>query len=359
MESEFELPEIVLPYKFKFSRVDSNGQSTQIFSSTGYLEHDEIKLGKKTYRLESIIQVSINQKYIALLGAEDDESWAETIMINRGDPAAIKRFIDKRCSRRWAQLRKEALSKKGLEGEFRAIDCKYCGATNDLTGFKRTPQVLCQFCDTIFTEQDEPDKRDLKYRICDECAYYGQPRPFTEFYLVFLVFFTWYSWETRVKCHNCMRRSAWKMVFANFIFILGLPYALGQLIRSYMGAKIQSKYQKLEAANAYAKSLNVNKASDLYEEILEIHHPAAGVQYNLALAHLTASNFDEALIEAKDALSSCANYYPAANIIIQALKSKSMYKEADKFTNSWGVLPGELEESDPPADADLERDEDA
>ncbi len=331
---------------FKFSRLNEQGQSTQIFSSQGRIDSRDLVLGKKFYPLTQIMQVNRNQKRLAIVGVEGENVWIERLEISKGDAKEIKQLIDRSCSKRWAENHYKELMEKGCESFYKLSACPNCKSFVNHSGFEDSPQVYCNYCETIFDKNQGADPLEEKYHICEQCGYYSQPRPFTEFYFVFLLVFYYFQYNTKTKCHVCMRSSAWKMFFGNLLFVLGAPFALGQLIRAYQGSKIGSKYQGLESANASARAKKINQAREKYLDLLSSYSPAAGIQYNLALAHIAAGEVDAGLIEAKKTLSACANYHPAANVIVHCLNAKGLQKEAQAFADHWGFIPGMDKKSD-------------
>jgi hypothetical protein len=155
-----------------------------------------------------------------------------------------------------------------------------------------SPQVYCPFCHTLGTMDAlaGPIKAEAQYRLCDQCGMYSKPRKFTIFYFYFLlVLYGFYQKETW-RCPACMRPEAWKMLFGNLLFVIGVPVALVQLFRSYGGTDIGRLFAGLDSANLKARQGNLAGAIEAYRRILTEHPVAAGIKYNIGLAALSKND---------------------------------------------------------------------
>jgi hypothetical protein len=241
----------------------------------------------------------------------------------------LRRAINFRCSRQQARKRKKALERAGQRTLFSAAECPYCESVVDLSGFARTPQMYCPFCEVVVTRTEAVPPGEHGYRLCDTCGYYGRQRPFTDVFVVFLVVAAMHQHQTTVMCHACMRPAAWKMLWKNLIFLLGVPIALSQLVRAYTAPVVLCRaYPGLDAANYAAHTGNFAKADDLYRRILDRAGPAAGVHYNRAVLLAGAGQWEECLEEIEAAWADCANYRPAFQLACTALQNLGRDAEA-------------------------------
>jgi hypothetical protein len=215
-----------------------------------------------------------------------------------------------------------------------------------LTGFRESPQISCQFCHCVATvEGARPEEK--QYRLCDECGRYSKPRQFTIFYFYFLLVI--YGWTSRStwRCPGCMRKEAWKMLFGNLIFVLGVPVAITQLIRSYGSDQVLGKFKGLDTGNLKARRGNVNGALQQYEAIMDRVPYAAGIKYNLATALLASGDPEKAAQVYELALDDCSNYAPAyqqLRALYAQLGRKAELVELERMWSSGGeeVVEGEV-----------------
>jgi hypothetical protein len=133
-----------------------------------------------------------------------------------------------------------------------------------------------------------------------------------------------------------MRGEAWKMLAANALFVLGAPFALWQLLRSYFMGSHRSNYPNLDSANCAAQAGNVEKAETLYQFMLERAPLVAGIHLNSAKAHAHVADWRGCLQSALNSLSACSNYNPAAGLVLQSLRSQNLIQEAEVFEQQWG-----------------------
>jgi len=248
----------------------------------------------------------------------------------------------------WAKQHREDLQKRGLGHTYRDAVCPECSATVILSDMPESPQLYCQFCDTLVTTDPtaEPIAKESEFKICEECGMYSRPRKFTIFYFYFLlVIYGWWS-DTTWRCPACMRGEAWKMLFGNLIFLLGVPVAITQLIRSYGGDKVLGKFKGLDTGNLKARKGNVNGALQHYETIMERVPYAAGIKYNLATALLGTGEQEKAAQVYELALDDCSNYAPAYHqlrALYEQLGRKAELAELDRIWSSGGEEDEEVE----------------
>ncbi|MGI9455411.1 MAG: tetratricopeptide repeat protein, partial [Aeoliella sp.] len=245
----------------------------------------------------------------------------------------------------WAKRHREELNAEGRGGEYRDATCPHCDAVVDLTGFPASPQVSCEFCHSLshIDPLEGRPKDDSKYRLCDECGMFSKPRKFTIFYFYFLLVFWGFQQRTTWRCPGCMRGDAWKMLFGNLLFVIGVPVAIVQLIRAYGGTDVGGTYPGLDSANLKARAGKFKAAVADYQKILEIQPVAAGVKYNIAHAFLQREDWQGASQMLGYALHDCANYQPAANALAACYENLGEEEKLVALKEQWNVVDEELE----------------
>jgi tetratricopeptide (TPR) repeat protein len=133
-----------------------------------------------------------------------------------------------------------------------------------------------------------------------------------------------------------MRGEAWKMLFGNLLFLVGVPVAIVQLFRAYGGTDVGGKYPGLDSANVKARSGNFEQAIADYRKILDKQPVAAGVKYNIARAFLQREDFQGAAKMLEYALSDCANYGPAAHALAGCYERLGEQEKLAELKRQWG-----------------------
>ena len=325
--------------KFKYKPINKKGNETGFFSKRGEVNEDEVILNKDALPIASIVQVVRRQKRLVLFVLTEDGPIQIALSITSGKASAIKEMIDRLGSATFAIQHKKQLEAVGKGHLFNAAVCPYCEATVDLSGYAESPEMYCMFCERIGVVDGEPKLKQNPFQLCDNCGYFSTPQKFTSFYFVFLLVVYFFQTKQSVRCHACMRGEAWKMFWGNLLFILGVPFALWQLGRAYIGGASRSEYPDLDAANHAAQKGKIDKAEALYLGIID-RNPSqvAGIHYNMAKASLTVNEIDGALGAARQSLAECSNYRPAAELIVQTLESRGLDEEAKLFWNDWNKL---------------------
>ena len=60
----------------------------------------------------------------------------------------------------WPVKSETGLTKSGKLGNYRDHVCPFCNSTIVMTNLPVTPQVYCNFCDTLFSVEQQPGGRD-------------------------------------------------------------------------------------------------------------------------------------------------------------------------------------------------------
>lgn len=323
------------PQRFKYKRLNKNGVETGFFSSRGEVTDTHLSLGKRTIPLADIAQVIRKKNRLVVFFAGSDGPDSIALAVTSGRARPIKERIDLLCSAQWAEQHQQELERSGRGHLFRARTCPHCQATVDLSGFDESPELYCPFCETISSEDSETAPVGKTFRICEHCGYFSEPRPFTSFYLIFLIVAYYFQHQRTTRCHACMRAEAWKMLIINSIFVFGGPFALWQVIRAYFASSIASRYPELNPANHAARARNIEKAERLYEAILARVPHGAGIHYNHAKACAEIEDWDRCLQAAWNSLKDCANYAPAADLVLLALEEQGETEKAAAFEEFW------------------------
>ncbi len=325
--------------KFKFKVLDDNGNETGFLSKKGSFDGETLVLDEATIPIVAILRAQrrFNRLVLTLL-QQDGTTTMAGVAITGGNLAGLMELLNQCTSDTWAQMRKDALAKEGRAGEFRSEACPYCQATLDLTLFPPTPQIYCSYCETVVTKTGTAPPDEKTFRVCERCGLYAQPKGFTTFYFIFLVVVFQWSYRRTYMCNACMRGEAWKMFFGNFLFILGLPFAIVQLVRAYFGGSSLSRsFAGLDKANALAKRGKIEASAAEYELIEGRLTHCAGVKYNRGVAHETAGQSDDAATHLGRALDDCANYTPAYNALCAVFEKLGRTAELNSLRKRWGA----------------------
>lgn len=303
--------------EFKFHWLDEKGNATAVFRKKGSFDGETLLLEETEIPASGIIGSDIRDNNMALSYATTDEANPVGMFLiqltSNKEAVSLKKSLDIARSREWAKSHQEELSKSGQGHRFRSEVCPACQATLILSDMPETPQLYCHFCDTLsrIGPGEEPIPQEKELRICEECGMYTKPQKFTIFYIYFLlVVYGWWSQPTW-RCPPCMRGDAWKMLFGNLLFVIGVPVAIVQLIRSYGGASVGGLYKGLDSGNIAARQGDLAKAVANYRTILEQVPTSAGVKYNLGMALLAQGNEEKAAASFEKSLEDCSNYVPA------------------------------------------------
>ena len=307
------------PLRFKFQWIDDNGNATGFFRKRGSFDGETLLLDDVEIPAGVITQAEVRDtRMIFAVLTESGEPAVLAVNLTQRAAQNLKLEIDISRSATWAEFHKQRLEKKGRLAEFRDEECPQCGATLVLTDMPETPQLYCQFCNSLSTidAMHDPPAGEHHLKICDECDRFSKPRKFTVFYFVFLVVVYYVSHRSTWRCPACMRGDAWKMLFGNLPFLIGVPVAMVQLARSYGGSVTGGAYHGLDAANLKARRGDLMGALEGYRAILDRVPHSAGVKYNLGRALLDQGETARAAATLELALDDCSNYVPAYPLLV-------------------------------------------
>ncbi len=199
----------------------------------------------------------------------------------------------------------------------------------------RSPQLYCHFCDLLLTLNDaEAPAGERDCKLCDECGMFSKPRKFTIGYFYFLFFV--YGWSQRItwRCPACMRGEAWKMFFGNLLFLLLVPVAIAQLIRSY-GGSVAGPFAGLDKANLKARKGDLLGALRIYSQISQRVTYSAGVKFNVARAMLQQEKTPQAAETFRLALGDCGNYVPAYHGLVHCYEELGQHENLAELKQIW------------------------
>ncbi len=322
--------------QFKFLWHNGLGKKNQI--RTGSFDGHTIRLGEFTVVVANIIDFSTHeQNFFFEQFVKQGSPQSIHIEVFDTDVAKLQKAIDASHSAAVAHQERERLSIAGELNSYRDAICPFCDSTIVLSGLPETDQVFCEFCDTLFSVQREEFNNDERYfRICEGCGMYSRPRQFAVFYFYFLVFTFGFHHDTTIRCSGCMRSSAWKMVFGNLFGLLGFPFALMQLYRSYATSKLTGRFEGLDDANVLSRRRKIDQALDKYDEIMDKVPDNAGVKFNIGFGLFLKKDYEHAQQMFEMSLDDCANYWPSLNGLIRVLKLQNKTKELEAVEKLWG-----------------------
>ena len=254
--------------------------------------------------------------------------------MSSGPIDALHSSLNEIASARRADERRRGLDNGGAAAAaFRSVECPHCRSTLDLTGFAETPQIYCDFCDTVYTADGSGPEDEAEFSLCDRSRLYARSRSFTECNV---------PWR-RHRVHACnaaFRPVALRMLLCSLPLVVGVPHALHQLGRTLVGGEARSRaFRGLNRANADAMSGRTDRAIAGYRGLAERLGPAAGVRYNEGLAAGKAEFFAEAVLAFEAALEDCANYRPAAELLALSLQQLGDHEGLTELAARWKGEP--------------------
>lgn len=336
------------PLEFRFHWLNDQGQPQGFRRKKGRFDGELLVLDDVEIPAAAILHVEVRENRMAMAVMTADGKQATVLLMpaSRRDTERIKSALDIARSDVWAQMHREELEKKGRGHAVRTSVCPHCDATLILTDMPVTPQIYCRFCHSLSTVSPdlEPVPGERTLRICDECGMFSKPRRFTIFYFYFLLVVYGFHYRFTWRCPPCMRGDAWKMLFGNLIFLLGVPVALVQLFRSYGGTDFVGPFKGLDTGNIRARKGDFAGALDQYRAIQERVPHSAGIKYNLGFALRQQGDRERAAGAFQAALDECSNYAPAYAHLRELYADLGATEQLKQLRRIWGE-----EESPQPA----------
>ncbi len=326
-----------LPIRFKFRWVDDDGNETGFFSNKkGSFDGQELVLDDIEIPAANIISMEVYEERLAVAFTVGDMGDTAMFRVYKVRAADLKRAVDVVRSATWAEMTREKMVEQGRGGSFRTETCRQCTATLDVSDMPETPQVYCHFCDSLTTTGQGGLPNEHEFGLCEECQMYSKPKRFTIFYFYFLLVIWGFSSRVTYRCPACMRGEAWKMLFGNLLFLLGIPVAIVQLFRCYGGKITGNVVAELDAANLRARKGDMLGALQGYQKVLEQVPFAAGVKYNLALALTEQNEIERAAETLELAFEDCANYAPAYSRLFDCYEHLGEEAKLQELRRIWG-----------------------
>ncbi len=328
---------------FKFHWLNDQGQPTSMMRKKGHFEGETVTLEEAEIPAAVIVESAVRENKMAItaIAADEQEEYVTMLIQLPSKKVAeeLKKRIDLARSAAWARHHRKALEDKGLGHTFRQEQCPRCTATLILSDMPESPQLYCHFCDSLSTIDPgaDPISQERDLRLCEECGMYTRPQKFTIFYFYFLLVVYGFSSRSTWRCPPCMRGEAWKMLFGNLIFVLGVPTAIWQLARSYGGSSVGGPFKGLDTGNIKARKGDLAGALESYRTILGKVPVSAGVKYNLGMALLAQGNKEKAADSFELALQDCTNYVPAYGQLCHLLQELGETERLKELAQMWAT----------------------
>jgi thioredoxin-like negative regulator of GroEL len=132
-----------------------------------------------------------------------------------------------------------------------------------------------------------------------------------------------------------MRGDAWKMLFGNLLFVIGVPVAIVQLLRSYGGSVVGGAFKGLDTANLKARKGDLLGALAGYRTILQRVPHSAGVKFNLGRALIDQHETARAAETLRLALDDCSNYAPAYQLLVPCYEQLGETDKLEALRQMW------------------------
>jgi len=326
------------PLQFKFHWLDENGNQQGFRSKKGVFDGETLFLDdvEVPAAVMTDVQFRDNRLIFSAIG-EDEEPVVLAIMLSGISTSELKAALDQSRSAAWAEFHKQELAEKGRAEAYREEQCPRCHTTLILTDMPKTPQLYCHYCDTLTTidEYEAGPAGESDLRLCEECGMFAKPTKFTIFYFWCLIVVYGFNSRPTWRCPACMRGEAWKMFFGNLLFIIGVPVAVVQLIRSYGGSSPGGAFKGLDTANIKARSGDIMGALELYREILDRVPYSAGLKYNIGRALLEKNELERAAESFRLSLEDCSNYVPSYHMLAALYEDLDETEKLKELKRMW------------------------
>jgi hypothetical protein len=348
------------PVKFRFTFHSWPGEGLQAWTKNGQFDGKTLTLGKLSLSADQIIGTGCKGEYVQFLflDAEVEESAAEKKKAKKKpvdefdqplaaevtpppQPQLVLRQGLIASSRLTAEANKARWKEQGHPEVYRDQVCPACDSVNFLSNMPESPQLFCTYCDrlTTISPTAEPPAVERELKICEHCGLFSRPQKFTLFYFYFLLVVYGFYWKERECCRNCLRAPAWRMLLTNLLFILGVPWALSQLLRSYLSGKGLKEYRELDRGNLLASKGRPAGALIEYQKILDRVGHSAGVKYNLGLSLIQQSEDRHAILALEASLLDCSNYSPAYEALRPLYEKLQETEKLASLEKRWASVP--------------------
>ena len=317
---------------FKYRPLNEDGDPASVMRKDGVLTDSNLVLVDGEYPLWSI-ELARSARDRVVMSVRDGDSFVLAIQVAKPDVLALA--INTRASYIQAQAEYQDLERQGRAHEYNSVLCPRCQSTVSLTGYAQSPRVFCQYCDLIFfsggAADDDQDREEFSF--CPECDLFAPVRSYFVFQFYFLLVIYGFSYRHHRSCPVCARKDAWWSLVKNLPFLLGVPFSIVYLVKSYMAEK-SVRFGGLLKANSLALSGNLHEASRAYQDVLVRAPEHPGVLYNLAMAHILAGDSTTVISWMEHALNQCTNLGRARAALAEA------YLEAGDEDRAIRILEG-------------------
>lgn len=310
-----------LSFKFKYVR---NGQVRGWFAQKGIANDRGLILGEDTLGYNDILDTTTRDNRLILaispgtrLGKNlskaviDDQAVA--VKVYKVKAQELEKYIDRMCSLREVERKRQELAAAGRADLFRATTCPECQAAIDLSELAETQYVYCRYCETVFTQRRQVVTKGSVYRVCGECGMFDRVRGYTEFYFYFLVVAYGFSYKRRYLCDSCANSLFWKMFLTNFLFVLGILPSIYLKIKSLTSR--DPYLRELAKANGLARKGHHQKASIIFDRLYERYPDHPGLLMNEGLGNSIGNDVNGAVHCFTRSLKACSNYLPVAQLM--------------------------------------------
>lgn len=299
------------------------GEKTTKFQP-GELTDAALVLGDARIPISAITDTSSRLGYLAIAFNEEYSLPAElahaankagviVIIPRKIASRELELAIDRRSSVIDAQRTRERLKAEGNEDLIRFEQCLVCHSEIDLSGIPETDYLYCRYCGSLFSEKYDQIISAEEYGTCDNCGMFDRIKRYNEFYFYFLVFAWGFNSQQRFVCDACASGLFYKTLFANLLFVVGVPNAISIKVRALTGR--DPRLADLARANRLARKGQYGQADPIYDVILERWPGHPGVLTNQALGHINGSDFNGGKLYLIRALASCFQYPPALQLL--------------------------------------------
>ena len=303
--------------EFRFLWLNDAGETIGYRRQTGRLHEDAIELAHYRFPFDAIREAYVNQDALCFQ-VQSDSAAPVSLIIRpwRLKPNTIKHRIDQWRSRQDAHRLLES-EPFASDQDLPIVECPHCQSIVVVSHHSMTPQTYCPHCESLFTAErtDEPNNTAARMidgcRICERCGLFGPPHELLQFYFYFLYVDYGLHFQRIDGCRVCMKGEAWRMLLLNGPFLIGVPWSVTQLWRTYRSSKRFQAFQGIDRANQCVQRGDLAGALQGYSRIMERIPVCAGLKYNLAKCLESLGRFEEAQAVYQDALLDCANYRPA------------------------------------------------
>ncbi len=329
-----------MPYayhSFRFRFLNENGKNTTRLPLAGSADLDEVNLEGNSLNFSDIHAILRHENRLVFVlkpfiavgkGITENilpNSTLLPISLVEGEEMAftIKSTIEQHLANEKIRLAKQKLNIESFMGEFRHVRCPICEVMLDLTPYRDTPLIYCEYCDNIFDKHNNILAGTDRFGICPECHYYNHLGSHLETHFYAYRKERAARSESHYQCDSCTSRKADETMWKNSLYLVGLPSSLfnrfkassnqnpaypelTQAIRLAQEGKFESQHSR------YGSKVGSNELFHIMT-LRNDGHP--GVHYNFALSLMAQDNHEEAARQFQKSLNACSNFKPTLDLL--------------------------------------------